>query len=252
MQRRNLLRAAGGIGAAGAVGIGGTFFLTGGAAAQSDADLIGAEGDAIWTSDGGIEYVAYGGLVRFEWEYLDTEATHGEIETESTVQGGDGFKNHGAVSGPLGDGSGGSFDEGEGNTSDSWGGENDSNSGTGQEGFFQFKFGHPFGEPSYAIAYEDDGYEPRDQPFEYGNAFATMNPWDPSLFEANTEGGQNTTTVTVRQICRVYDQDPEGAEPLVEDVGEAAFDIVVGNREGEGTTSGEFEGQVGGEAEDPP
>lgn len=248
MQRRDVLKTAGGIGAATAAGGVGALTLTG-LGAASDTDFEGVEGEVVETDDGEIEYVGYGGRIHFEWDGLDTEAQYGEVVTESTIDSASGFNNHGAVSGPLGDdpdhsgtdhNGDGEFDHGEENSPDSWGGKNDSNSGTGTDGYFEFRFGQPYGQRDYAIAYDDTE-------FEHGNPIPTENPWATSHFQADNDNGQNETVVTLRVTCRVYDGDPadDASSVLIEDSDTAQFPIVVNNRPASGTTGGEAHGSVG-------
>ncbi|MFB6176440.1 MAG: hypothetical protein ABEI99_04730, partial [Halobaculum sp.] len=144
MKRRQILRTAGVAGATAAVSGVGVLTLTSDASA-ADTTLEATSPSAVTTDDGEIKYVAFGGRLRFEWDGLDAPATYGYYKVESRVNTGGGFsswRSHGSDFGPLGDdpGSGtnhdgnGKFEQGEENTSGSWGGRNDSNSGTGTDG----------------------------------------------------------------------------------------------------------------------
>lgn len=251
MTRRNVLKASGA--AASALAIGGAgVALTGNAAATSTATLDGPNSAVTAESDDGqILYVAYGGLLRFDWEGLDTEATYGKYKTETRVKDADGnvvsgWKVHGTGSGQLGDDGSvsghdgdGVFEEGEGNSSNSWGGDNDSNSGSGTTGFWQFKFGSPWGQRDYAIAYDAESDVD-------SNAIAVNKPHAASLFEDDTEGdGPVATEVEIRKTCQVWNGDPTGTGTmLIEDIGTATMPVEVTNQASSGTTSGSLEGTV--------
>lgn len=255
MQRRQVLKGATAAGATAATGGLGLFALTGGGAA-SDTQLEGVQDASATTDDGTVEYVAYGGRLIFTWDGLDTEATYGGYEVESRVQRDDGswtsWANHGSGSGPLGDEEGaanhdgdGEFEEGEENTANSWGGSNDSNSGTGTDGYFQFKFGSPYGEKDYAIAYDSDSNLDMDGDGE-NDVILVNNEWATSRFNENTDGETRSTPVQIRKTCRVYDGDPNnGGTVLIEDADAAQFTVTVENRQATGTTGGEIEGTVG-------
>lgn len=247
MQRRDVLKTAGGIGIGTAIGGLGVIALTGNATA-ADANLEGIDPSAVTTDDGEITYVSYGGRLRFEWDGLDSEATYGEYQVYTRVERGDGswtsWADQGSASGQLGDDpdnghdGNGEFEEGEGNTANSWGGENDSNSGPGTDGYFQFKFGDPYGQQDYAIAYDD----PNDLD---GEAHQVADPYSTDRFTADEDGGQNRTKVDVRKVCRVYDGDPgNGGTQLIEADDTARFEVVVNNREATATTGGEVKGNV--------
>lgn len=244
MQRRDVLKTAGGIGVGTAIGGLGVIAFTGNATA-ADANLEGIDPGAVTTDDGDITYVSYGGRLRFEWDGLDSEATHGEYQVYTRVQRNDGswtsWADQGSAYGRLGDGSGGSYDEGE---TGGWGGDNDSNSGPGTEGFFQFKFGEPYDQKDYAIAYDDPGDLDADDDGE-DDAHEVADPYTTDRFAAEEDGGQNRTKVDVRKVCRVYDGEPgNGGTELIEDEDAARFEVVVNNREATATTGGEVEGNV--------
>lgn len=246
MERRQLLKGLGGV--AGAATVGGIAFS--GSAAASDATLEGPDKAITATTDGGdIQYVAYGGRLRFTWDGLDTEATHGEYIVESRIRdtGGSftGWRHHGAGSGPLGDEEGekshdgdGTFEEGEKNSGGSWGGPNDSNSGPGSDGFYQFKFGSPYDQPNYAVAYEGDAPD---------GTLGVKNPWSPTAFEEATDGDTRSKEIEIRKTCRVYDGDPSNSDSkvLVHDSDSAVMTVEVTNRKATGTAGGELSGTVG-------
>lgn len=252
MQRRSVLKGAGIAGATAVTGGLGLFALSGSAAAE----LTGPEDTVMATTDDGtIEYVAYGGLLRFEWDGIDSEATHGEYEVHSRVMRNDGswtsWLNHGTGSGALGDDpdnghdGDGEFEEGEANTANSWGGENESNSGPGTEGYFQFKYGSPYGERDYAIAYDSDSeFDTNDDGED--DVIPVNNPWSTNRFNESEDGGERTTAVQVHKTCRVYDGDPgNGGTKLIEDADSAQFNVSITNRPAEGSTGGTINGTVG-------
>lgn len=86
MQRRTFIKAAGGIGAASATGVGVLFATTSGVTASSAMDL----GEISLSSDDGtIDHVSIYGDGRLDWKGLDTPATQIRIKTVVTVsQGG--------------------------------------------------------------------------------------------------------------------------------------------------------------------
>jgi len=230
MERRTLLKGVSGVGATVAVGGFGLSAFTGGAA---DTSLEATDPEAVTTDDGQIKYVAFGGRLRFEWDGLDNVATYGWYKTETRVNTGGSWtdwRTHGSAGyGELGDGSGGDgdgeFEEGE---TDGWGGNNDSNSGSGTDGFFQFKYG------DYAIAGSGSGLSD------------FQNKYDPSVFEADTDGGKQETQIQFRKTCRVYAGEPgNGGTELIERSDKAAFTVTVNNRAATASIGGEVDGEVG-------
>jgi len=225
MQRRSLLKTVGGIGAASAAGGLGVFVMMGNAAA-ADAELEGISPDAVTTDDGKVQYVSFGGRLRFEWDGLDSEATYGYYKTETRIWLGDGWsdwRSHGSKFGQLGA---------------DWGGGNDYTEETGTEGMFQFKFGEEYGQQDYAIAGTGEDVIDSDD--------GVQNPYDTSYFEADTDGGKEETGVQFRMTCAVYDGNPgNGGSRIVDDSGIADITVVVNNREASATTGGEINGNVG-------
>ena len=175
------------------------------------------------TTDGGdIKYVAFGGKLRFEWDGLDSAATYGRYETESRVNQGSGWSNwrtHGTDYGELGA---------------NWGGDNDYTDDTGSDGVFQFKYGDENGDQDYAIAGSGDGL--RDAARKY----------DKSVFEAETDGGKQETTVQMRFTAQVWNGEPDnGGSKLIEQSDAAKFTVEVNNRKATATTGGTVNGEVG-------
>lgn len=236
-----------------AVGAGGLAALTGGAAA-SNTNLEGMDAGVVRTDDGQINYIAFGGRLRCEWDGLDEEAQYGEYTIQTRVEHGEGWsswKDHGTASGPLGDDPNadshdgdGVFEEGEKNTSETWGGDNDSNSGTGTDGFFQFRFGSANGQKDYAIAYDNEK--------DVGTgAKAVPNHWSAERFEPAGDDGDGDvnvleSTVQLRALTAVYSEDPstDGATALVKSQDMAKFSVTVENRPKSSTTGGEIDGIV--------
>lgn len=225
MQRRDLLKTAGGIGVAGVVGGLGTLAMTGSAVA-ADTTLEGVSPNAVTTDDGEIQYVSFGGRLRFEWDGLDAEATYGYYKTETRIWLGDDWstwRSHGSDYGQLGA---------------DWGGGNDYTEETGTEGKFQFKFGEEYGQQDYAIAGTGENV--------IDHTDGVENPYDISHFEADTDGGKKETGVQFRMTCAVYDGEPgNGGSRLIDDSGIADITVVVNNREATATTGGEIHGNVG-------
>lgn len=222
MERRQLLKGGAAAGATAAMGGIGLFAFTGSAAA-ADTNLEATSPNAVTTDDGAIKWVAFGGRLRFEWDGLDSEATYGRYKVESRVNTGGGFsswRSHGTRYGEL---------------AATWGGSNDDTQETGSDGYFQFKYGDENNNQDYAIA--GSGTNLRDAQ----NKYAT------SVFEADTDGGQQVTDVQMRFTCSVWDGEPgtSGASKIIEAADEATFTITVNNRAATATTGGEVNGEVG-------
>jgi hypothetical protein len=221
MKRRQLLKGAGAAGATAAASGIGLIALSGGSVA-ADTALQASDPSAVTTDDGEIEYVAFGGRLRFEWDGLDAPATYGWYKVETRVNTGSGWsswRSHGADAGELGA---------------NWGGSNDSTQQTGTDGVFQFKYGSPYNQPDYAIA------------GSASNVRDAANKYDTAVFEAETDGGQQSTDVQFRMTCRVYDGQPgNGGNVLAEDADTAMMTVTVNNRAATATTGGEVAGTVG-------
>lgn len=240
MQRRDILKTVGGIGAASAVGGAGLVAMSG-VGVAADTELEGPdEAVTATTDDGEIQYVAYGGRLRFEWDGLDEDAQYGGYGVRFRLYNNGSWEswvNLGEQSGELGG---------------SWGGDNDYTQATGTDGVFQFKYGSPHGQRDYAIAYNDDV---ANNPGDYDDILPVDG--DPSTealdsavsvdkFYADEDGGDDRTVVEVEKTCTVYDGDPnDGGSKLVEDSDRARFEVIIDNRPAEGTTGGEVEGAVG-------
>lgn len=211
-------------GAGATVAAGGLALAFSGSATAADTNLEATDPSAVTTDDGEIKYVAFGGRLRFEWDGLDSEATYGYYNTETRVNTGSGwssFRSHGYDYGELGA---------------DWGGDNDYTEETGTDGVFQFKYGSPYGQDDYAIASDGD----------YSGVTDADNQYDTSVFEADTDGGQQETRVQFRKTCAVYDGEPgNGGSKLIEASDTAMFTVTVNNRESTATTGGEIEGDVG-------
>lgn len=253
MGRRSVLKMTG-VAAGGAVAGGaGLLAFTGGAAA-GHTTLQNAAVQAVATDDGKIEYVAFGGTLRYEWDGLDKEATHGEYVTEARVLDGDGQQ----ISGWQTLGS----DKGE--LGANWGGDNDPDSGPGTEGYFTFRYGHKHGQPDYAVAYtqavadsESDDGDNDAVTTDYGpnglflvdadpNSSGYQSPFDTSLFNVSTDGATERTNLEVKHTCRVYDS--EGNVIGVPDEASGVVPVDVTNEPAEGHTSGDMDGSAGGDS----
>lgn len=222
MERRQLLKGVGAAGATAATGGIGLFALSGGAAA-ADTTLEASDPSAVTTDDGEIIYVAFGGRLRFEWDGLDAGATYGRYKTESRVYqdsntGWSDWRSHGSDYGEL---------------NAKWGGDNDYTDDTGTDGVFQFKYGSPYNQPSYAISGKSE------------NTRDAKNKYDKSIFEAATDGGQEVTEVQIRLTCQVWDGEPGSGNMLKEATDAATFTVTVNNREATASTGGEVSGEVG-------
>jgi hypothetical protein len=221
MQRRQLLKATGAAGATAAAGGFGLVALSGGAAA-ANTNLEAQDPAVATTDDGEIQYVAFGGRLRFSWDGLESPANYGWYRVETRVDTGSGWSNwrtHGTDYGEL---------------NANWGGPNDDTDQTGTDGRFQFKYGSAYGQPNYAIAGTGN------------NLRNSQNKYNTSVFEAGNDGGQQVTDVQFRMTCRVYDGEPgNGGSMLIESSDTAKMTVTVNNREATATTGGEIEGVVG-------
>lgn len=237
-KRRSVLKTLGTVGGGAAVGGAGIWAFTGSAAAESETTIEPAAVQELSSDDGSLRFVAVGGKLRFDWDGLDTNPTHGAYASRvrlaaSRFDGGStGWVNLGEQSGELGG---------------SWGGDNDYTQDAEKEGHFTFRFGHEFGQRDYALTYTDDvteddgptGLHLIDDPSQDGS----QPPIDPSLFTATEDGGSTYTILQIEYTCRVYDGDPtNGGTVLVEDgdVGEVPVDLK--NEEATGDTSGQLDG----------
>lgn len=249
IDRRKVLGTVGGLAMAGS---GMAFFA--GSAAAGDTSVSDAGTQAITTDDGSIHYVAFGGKLRYEWDGLDEVAEYGEYRVRARIHNGNGWSrwhDFGSTSGPLGEGNddddNNRFQEGEGNTSATFGGTNDSNSGPGTDGFFQFKYGAQFGQPSYAIAYNSDV---ANNPGDYGeNGLRPVgsSKFDLAQFEAENDGATQSTTVQFEFTCRVLDADENVINQKATSTVTAQMPVKVTNKPAEGHTSGRVDGEVGGD-----
>lgn len=241
MQRRQLLKGASATGAAVATGGFGLFALSGGAAA-ADTTLEGpSEAVTATTDDGEIQYVAYGGRLRFEWDGLDEDAMWGGYGVRFRLYNNDSWEawvDLGEQYGELGA---------------NWGGDNDYTDDTGTDGVFQFKYGSPYGQRDYAIAYNDDvannsaDYDDEIIPVDGdSDTSGLQSPVSVDKFYAETDGDDDRTVVEIEKRCMVFDGDPEnGGAQLIEDTDSAQFEVIITNREATGDTGGEIEGTVG-------
>lgn len=239
VSRRNFTRTLGlAAGSAAVGGIGVSAFSENASAADASLESLSPTLEAT-TDDGKIKYVSYGGKLHFKWDGLDTEATHAgynvkvrlHTERSNDYDGDDwtAWRDFGTGTGKLGDDSG-SYDQGE---TGGWGGENDSNSGPGTEGFFQFKFGDMYGNTDYAIA-TDGG--------DYGLLMGA-NTFPIDAFASKTDGEEHRSVVQIKKTCFVMDG--EDGQRLVEDEATGSFEVIVGNRARVGTTDGKIKGSVG-------
>lgn len=241
VSRRNFVRTLGiaaGSAAVGGIGIG--VFGDNAAAADAELNSLNPTLEAT-TDDGEIQYVAYGGRLRFTWDGLDREATHGgynvkvRVHTDRTNDHGgnnwSAWHDFGTGTGRLGDDSG-SYDRGE---TGGWGGKNDSNSGPGTDGFFEFRFGDMFGNEDYAIATDGGDYGLR------GSGASHLFPI--STFGSRDDGKNHRSVVEIKKTCFVTPS--ETGQRLVEDEATGRFEVIVGNRPRVGTTGGGIKGSIG-------
>ena len=223
MQRRNYIKAIGGI--AGAATITGAFALSGstGARATATQNL----GDATVTSDdGSVQYVAIYGDSTVNWTGFDTEATHFQevidarvVDSTSWVQ----LYDTGQVS----------LDN------DDWGGANEDLSGPGTSGYISAGIGlDADGNHDTTIDWHIVG----DDPDNYG---LPANSIDPSAIEVDQDGGTGNFTIEVRSQFTWFDTNGDSifTKEFTSDVG-----VTVNNVEA-GASSENGDGEDGAVAE---
>ena len=196
MERRDLLKTVGGIGAASAAGGAGFLAMTGGAAAHGGWQHIGDS--TVTSDDGSVEYVAIYGDAVVEWDGFDDEATQFQIVTEGriadTMDEWVELNDTGPVS--LSD--------------DDWGNHDEELSGPGTSGTIETGVGLD----------EDGNYDPSihwvvvgdDPSTDYG---LPENSIDPSNIKVDDDGGSYVFTLQIKSVYTWYNSG--GTELFSED-----------------------------------
>lgn len=211
MERRNLLKTVGGIGATATIGGLGLLAAAGGASATGGADY---EPVTVTSDDGTVDYVAIYGDSVVEWDGFESTAVEAQIVTEASVSGQSDWTLL--------------YDTGRFDLSnDDWGGANEELSGPGTSGTIETAIGLDSDgnyDESTAWTIVGDGLN------GYG---LPQNSIDSSLLEADGDGDTANFTVTVRATYTWYDSD--GNELLSESF---TSDVPVTVNNEERTTSG--------------
>lgn len=182
MERRDVLKTAGGIGAVSVAGGAGLLAMTGGAAADSHGDY---ESATVTSDDGTVEYVAIYGDKRIEWEGFDSMATQFSVLTEGRVAGE--MANYIELN-----------DTGPVSLSEDWGGSDEETSGPGTSGHIENAVGLNGGNHDPTIDWHVVGSDPDN----YG---LPENSIDPSILTVDDDGGSYTFTVQVKSTYTWYD-----------------------------------------------
>lgn len=221
MERRNLLKAVGGIAATASAGGVGVLAMSGGASATSSADY----GDVTITSDDGtVEYVAIYGKSEVNWDGFDSTATQFSIDIDARAVGsGAGWidlNETGAVS----------LDN------DEWGNYDESLSGPGTSGSIKTGIGlDENGDYDSSIAWTVVG----DGLNDYG---LPKNSIDPSLLEADSDGETQSFTVEIRSTYTWYDS---GGNVIFEKTFTSPINVEVNNEPSSASGSSSSTGAVG-------
>lgn len=238
LDRRKVLGTVGGLALAGS----GMAAFTGSAAADGDATLSDASTLKGSNDDGEVQYVAFGGKLTYAWDGLDTEAEYGgyrlrtRVYSKEAFGGWSGWQNFGWTNGELG-----------GN----WGGDNDHTAETGTKGYFTFKYGKPFNQASYAIAYDD---EVANNPGDYTNYGLRLVPeskaYSTDVFSEDDDDSTQRTVVEFEYTCRVYDGDPSDGGTVIqrgktEDTATGRMEVKMTNEPATGDTGGSLSGTMG-------
>lgn len=205
MERRDILKTAGGIGAVSATGGAALLAMTGGAAATAEQNF----GDATVTSDDGtVEYVAIYGDSRVDWEGFDTEASQFSILIEGRVAGETQWvelQDTGAVS-----------------LSNDWGNYDEDHSGPGTSGYIESGIGlDEDGTHDPAIDWHVVGSDPDG----YG---LPENSIDPSALTVENDGGTYTYTVQIKSTYTWYDS---GGNEIFDEDFIGSVEVTVNNKE---------------------
>lgn len=190
MQRRDLLKTIGGIGATATVGGLGLTAMSGSAAAQSQ--LAISDPSAVTTDDGSIEWVAVTAYLRTEWDGFD-EAVHYARYTDKVTIRPNSENNTYTINQTLSDDLGSGKSQG----GSGWGGDSgpfggEYYSGAGTEGFIHVDI-------DWGICQEN-----RSNVYNSGYGLPS-NPAPVDNLEADTDGATKQSTVRLIKEVRLYD-----------------------------------------------
>lgn len=227
MERRNFLKAAGGIGAAGITGVGALAFSGGASATQS----FSITDSSASFNDGQLSYVAVTLDGTTAWDGFDTPVKYLEFTSEIRIPAQEtGWHTlNSSVSGELPDQWSGNGD------SDGWGGDGEYVVAYDDEG----RAGEVHTDVFWNVVGDDTASDPANGA---PRSVETPAPWQDAL-SVDTDGESVTTTLEKRSTVRFLDanQDPIAeSEGVQETVSTAQFDVTVTNEQS--TTSGDGTG----------
>lgn len=218
MERRNLLKAAGGIGVGTLAGGLGLTTLTGGAAATSNANYNDV---SVTSDDGTVEYVAIFGASRVEWDGFENDAAEVRIVNEARIPNEVGWTQLNNT---------GKEDLSQGAN---WGGDGEEFSGIGTSGYIESDIGlrsngnHDPSTDWHVVGTDPDGYG------------LPQNSLDPAALETDSDGNAKTFTLELRAT---YTWFTGTGNVEFEKSFTSALDVVVTNESrsatGEGSNSG--------------
>ena len=222
MERRNLLKAVGGIAVTASASGVGVLAMSGGASATGGGTYGNVD---ISSDDGTVDYVAIFGNSTVEWDGFDRVATQARIVNEARVPA--------AESGWIQLNDTGKFALSQG---DSWGGSNDSVSGEGTSGTIESGVGvRSNGNHDPETDWHVVGSDPDNYPLP-------TNSVDPSNLENPDDGTTNTFAVETRATYEWYDSSDNG---IFSKTFNSDITVDVTNEEAEATATGRNSGAVG-------
>lgn len=184
MERRNFVKAAGGIGIGALAGGLGLATLTGGAAATSNANYNDV---SVTSDDGTVEYVAIFGQSRVEWDGFESDATDVRIVNEARIPSEVGWtqlNNTGKE---------------ELSQEADWGGDGEAFSGIGTSGYIESDIGlrsngnHDPSTDWHVVGTDPDGYG------------LPQNSLDPAALETDSDGNTKEFTLELRATYTWFD-----------------------------------------------
>lgn len=250
MQRRDVLKTAGGIGAVSIAG-GAGILATSSAVAATDQALSIDDPAVARTDDGSYQFVDIAYWKHLEWEGFDEEVAQFDLVSELTTDEREGFHElYRTEERDLVE------------AADEFMGSADYTSGPGTRGYANFAIGDAFynWDPDADVSkqgqdtrwrviahpdFYDEGSGEWDDGYDYG---LPENPLVTDAFEAREDGGENTTTVTLRVTFRLRD----GSGNLLTGSGgvphprpQGTFDVTVGNIPASTSPEGDGNSSVG-------
>lgn len=220
MERRDFVKAAGGIGTGAVAGGVGLFALSGGASATANSSYNDV---TITSDDGTVEYVALYGATRVEWDGFENVATAFRIVNEARIPGQVGWTQLNST---------GTVDLSQGS---SWGGAGEDLSGEGTSGYIDSDIG-----------IDDNGnYDPMldwhvvgTDPDDYG---LPNNSLDAAALEADSDGATENFTLELRATYTWF----ASGDVEFEKTFTSSLDVEVNNEAKSASASSSGSGAVG-------